>query len=134
MIQIKSGDYIKKMKIPKIKFPVFNEMILQQKEDFCFKVRNKRSPLDNVNALLSFTYSLCTNMCASALESVGLDPYVDFMHTDRPGRRSLALDLVEEFRAWMCDRFVRMLINKKIVNGDGFEKRTLYGRRTSVSR
>lgn len=104
-------------------FSVFNEMILQQKEDFCFTVRSKRPPLDNVNVLLSFTYSLCTSMCTSALESVGLDPYVGFMHTDRPGRRSLALDLVEEFRAWMCDRFVLMLINKKIVNGDDFEKR-----------
>ena len=62
-------------------------------------------------------------MCTSALEAVGLDPYVGFMHTDRPGRRSLALDLVEEFRAWFCDRFVLMLINKKVVNADNFEKR-----------
>ena len=104
-------------------FSLFDEMILQQKNDFSFSKRSKRPPLDNVNALLSFCYSLCTSMCASALESVGLDPYVGFMHTDRPGRRSLALDLVEEFRAWFCDRFVLMLINKKIVKADYFEQK-----------
>lgn len=104
-------------------FSIFNDMILQQKEDFVFSTRSKRPPLDKVNALLSFCYSLCTSMCTSALESVGLDPYVGFMHTDRPGRRSLALDLVEEFRAWCCDRFVLMLINKKVVSADDFEER-----------
>ncbi|MCI5648975.1 MAG: type I-C CRISPR-associated endonuclease Cas1c [Fusicatenibacter sp.] len=104
-------------------FSVFDEMILQQKQVFHFTVRSKRPPMDQVNALLSFSYSLCTSMCASALEAVGLDPYVGFMHSDRPGRRSLALDLVEEFRAWMCDRFVLMLINKKVVNADHFEQR-----------
>lgn len=104
-------------------FSLFDDMILQQKKEFHFSVRNKRPPLDNVNALLSFSYSLCTSMCASALEAVGLDPYVGFMHTDRPGRRSLALDLVEEFRAWFCDRFVLMLINKKVINADDFEKK-----------
>lgn len=104
-------------------FSIFDDMILQQKKEFYFTARSKRPPLDNVNALLSFSYSLCTSMCASALEAVGLDPYVGFMHTDRPGRRSLALDLVEEFRAWFCDRFVLMLVNKKVVNADDFEKR-----------
>lgn len=104
-------------------FSIFNDMILQQKKDFSFSVRSKRPPLDNVNALLSFSYSLCTSMCASALEATGLDPYVGFMHTDRPGRRSLALDLVEEFRAWFCDRFVLMLINKKVVSAEDFEKK-----------
>lgn len=106
-----------------IYFSLFDDMILQQKKEFYFSVRSKRPPLDNVNALLSFSYSLCTSMCASALEAVGLDPYVGFMHTDRPGRWSLALDLVEEFRAWFCDRFVLMLINKKVVNAGNFEKR-----------
>ena len=106
-----------------IYFSIFDDMILQQKNHFTFGSRSKRPPLDNVNALLSFSYSLCTSMCASALEAVGLDPYVGFMHTDRPGRRSLALDLVEEFRAWMCDRFVLMLINKKVVNANDFETR-----------
>jgi CRISPR-associated protein Cas1 len=104
-------------------FSVFNDMILQQKDDFSFKVRNKRPPLDNVNALLSFAYSLASGMCASALESAGLDPYVGFMHTDRPGRRSLALDLVEEFRSVLCDRFVLTLINKRLVSSGDFIKR-----------
>ena len=76
-----------------------------------------------MNALLSFAYSLEMGMCSSALESVGLDPYVGFMHTDRPGRRSLALDLVEEFRAPICDRFVLSLINKRIITNDDFFKR-----------
>jgi len=103
-------------------FSVFDDMILQQKDDFYFRTRNKRPPLDNVNALLSFTYSLTTGMCTSALESVGLDPYVGFMHTDRPGRRSLALDLVEEFRSVLCDRFVLTIINKRLINNDDFIK------------
>lgn len=104
-------------------FSVFDDMILQQKEDFFFNTRSKRPPLDRVNALLSFAYSFVTGMCTSALESVGLDPYVGFMHTDRPGRRSLALDLIEEFRALMCDRFVLMLINKRMINAKDFEQR-----------
>lgn len=104
-------------------FSVFDDMILQQKEDFRFTGRNRRPPLDRVNALLSFAYALCTGMCTSALEAVGLDPYVGFLHTDRPGRRSLALDLVEEFRAQMCDRFVLTLINKKIAEAKHFDVR-----------
>ncbi len=104
-------------------FSVFDDMILQQKDDFYFHSRNKRPPLDNVNALLSFTYSMTASMCTSALESVGLDPYVGFMHTDRPGRCSLALDLMEEFRSVLCDRFVLMLINKRIFDGSDFIKR-----------
>jgi len=104
-------------------FSVFDEMILQQKDDFYFHSRNKRPPLDNVNAMLSFAYSLCTGMCSSALEAVGLDCYVGFMHTDRPGRKSLALDLVEEFRCLMCDRFVLTAINKRLVKKDDFIKR-----------
>ena len=70
-------------------FGVFNELILQQKKDFNFSGRNKRPPMDNVNAMLSFVYTLLTNMIASALETVGLDPYVGYMHTDRPGKLSL---------------------------------------------
>lgn len=104
-------------------FSVFDDMILQQKDDFYFRSRNKRPPLDNINALLSFAYSLATGMCTAALESVGLDPYVGFMHTDRPGRRSLALDLIEEFRGVMCDRFVLTLVNKRIITADDFNKR-----------
>ena len=79
--------------------------------------------MDNVNAMLSFAYTLLTNMVASALESVGLDPYVGFMHTDRPGRVSLALDLVEELRAVFADRFVLTLINRKMVSGKDFTRK-----------
>ena len=106
-----------------IYFGVFNELILQQKKDFIFSGRNKRPPLDNVNAMLSFVYTLLTNQIASALETVGLDPYVGYLHTDRPGRVSLALDLIEEFRAVYADRFVLSLINKKIVNGKNFSRK-----------
>ena len=101
-------------------FSVFDQMILQQKKEFSFQGRNKRPPMDNVNALLSFIYTLLTNNIVSALECVGLDPYVGYLHTDRPGRASLALDLIEEFRAVLADRFVLSLINKKIVSGKGF--------------
>ncbi len=101
-------------------FSVFDDMILQQKDDFSFAGRSRRPPLDRVNAMLSFAYSLCTSMCCSALESVGLDPYVGFFHTDRPGRRSLALDLIEEFRAPLCDRFVLTCINKKLISKEAF--------------
>ena len=104
-------------------FSVFDELILQQKKDFYFHGRNKRPPLDNVNAMLSFAYSLLVSMCGSALESVGLDPYVGFFHTDRPGRMSLALDLMEEFRSIMADRFVLTLINKRIMKSDHFMKK-----------
>ena len=98
-----------------IYFGVFNELILQQEEEFSFEFRSRRPPLDRVNALLSFAYVLLTSMCTSALESVGLDPYVGFMHTIRPGRKSLALDLVEELRSVFADRFVITLINKKLI-------------------
>lgn len=101
-------------------FSVFDDLILQQKEDFCFTDRNRRPPLDNVNALLSFTYSLLANTCASALEAVGLDPYVGFLHRDRPGRASLAFDLMEELRPALADKFVLSLINKRLVDKNGF--------------
>jgi CRISPR-associated protein Cas1 len=101
-------------------FSVFDDMILQQKDYFYFNGRNRRPPMDRVNAILSFVYTLLVNNTASALESVGLDPYVGFLHTDRPGRMSLALDLIEELRPVMADRFVISLINKRIINGDGF--------------
>lgn len=104
-------------------FSVFDELILQQKKDFTFHGRNKRPPLDNVNAMLSFTYTLLTNQIVSALEVVGLDPYMGYLHTERPGRASLALDLLEEFRSVYADRFVLSLINKKIVKASDFSKR-----------
>lgn len=101
-------------------FSVFDDLILQQKNVFRFETRNKRPPLDNVNAMLSFAYVLLAEMCASALKTVGLDPYVGFMHTDRPGRKSLALDLMEELRSIYADRFVLTLINKRIISAKGF--------------
>jgi CRISPR-associated protein Cas1 len=102
---------------------VFNDLILQQKEHFYFNNRNKRPPLDNVNALLSFSYTLLANDMKSALESVGIDAYVGFLHRDRPGRASLALDMMEELRGVYADRFVLSLINKKIVNHKGFTQK-----------
>ena len=104
-------------------FGVFDQLILRQKKEFIFQGRNKRPPLDNVNALLSFVYTLLTNSITSALESVGLDPYVGYLHTDRPGRASLSLDLIEELRAILADRFVLTLINKKIISGKNFSKK-----------
>ncbi len=101
-------------------FDVFDDMILRDKEQFYFRDRNRRPPLDNVNALLSFAYSLLANDCASALESVGLDSYVGFLHCDRPGRASLALDLMEELRPCLADRFVLTLINNKVVQANDF--------------
>ena len=106
-----------------IYFSVFDELILQQKKDFSFRGRSKRPPMDNVNAMLSFVYTLLTNQITSALEVVGLDPCVGYLHTERPGRASLALDLIEEFRAVYADRFVLSLINKKIVNKKNFTKK-----------
>lgn len=106
-----------------IYFGVFDELILQQKQDFSFHGRTKRPPLDYVNALLSFTYTLLTNTITSALETVGLDPYVGCLHTERPGRVSLSLDLIEELRPVFADRFVLSLINKKLITKKGFEKK-----------
>jgi CRISPR-associated protein Cas1 len=101
-------------------FGVFGELILHQQEDFSFNERSRRPPLDNVNSLLSFFYTLLTYEVASALEAVGLDPHVGFLHADRPGRPSLALDLMEELRPVFADRLTLSLINRKQVNGNGF--------------
>ena len=103
-------------------FGVFNELILNSDEAFVFHGRSRRPPLDYVNAMLSFAYALLANTCADALESVGLDPYVGFAHTDRPGRKSLALDLMEELRPAFADRFVLSCINNRVLNPDMFEK------------
>lgn len=101
-------------------FAQFNELILQKKLYFKFNGRIKRPPTDPVNALLSFAYTILANDCAAALEGVGLDPYVGFLHRDRPGRASLALDLMEEFRSIIADRFVLTLINNRVVNEKSF--------------
>ena len=103
-------------------FRVFNLLILTQKEDFFFKERNRRPPLDNVNALLSFLYTLLAHDVRSALETTGLDPAVGFLHRDRPGRAGLALDIMEEFRPYLADRLVLSLINLRQVKGSGFIK------------
>ncbi|MCX7715494.1 MAG: type I-C CRISPR-associated endonuclease Cas1c [Clostridia bacterium] len=101
-------------------FGVIDNMILQQKETFYFHGRNKRPPLDCMNALLSFVYTLLAHDIGSALESVGLDPYVGFLHCDRPGRISLALDVMEELRSVYADRFVLSLVNKQQIKKSGF--------------
>lgn len=99
-------------------FGVFNELI--RGNGFVFEGRVRRPPTDPVNAMLSFAYSLITNECSSALQGVGLDPYVGFLHKDRPGRVSLALDLLEEFRAPWADRFVLTLINRQQIKLEDF--------------
>lgn len=104
----------------KIYFSVFDDMILRGKEDFFFHGRNRRPPLDRVNALLSFLYTMLGSDCASALEMVGLDSYVGFLHRDRPGRTSLAQDLLEELRPCMADRFALTLINDRILSAKDF--------------
>lgn len=103
-------------------FSVFDQMITSQKDGFKFEERNRRPPLDNVNSMLSYVYTLLYHDMISALEVVGLDPAVGFMHRDRPGRLSLALDLMEEFRAFFADRLVLSLINRGEVTAGQFEK------------
>lgn len=99
---------------------LFDDMILQQKDDFMFKGRSRRPPLDRVNAMLSFAYSLLARDTGAALEAVGLDAYVGFLHRERPGRISLALDLMEELRGIYADRFVLSLINMKVIQAKHF--------------
>lgn len=105
-----------------IYFDVFEHMIRVNKEDFVFKGRSKRPPLDRVNALLSFLYVLLVNDVRSALESVGLDPYAGFLHALRPGRPSLALDLIEELRSPLCDRLALALINLRQIQAEHFRQ------------
>jgi CRISP-associated protein Cas1 len=105
-----------------IYFGVFDQLIVAQKGAFRFDERNRRPPLDNVNCLLSFIYTLVMHDIRSALETVGLDPSVGFLHRDRPGRHGLALDLMEEFRPFIADRLCLSLINLQKVQGKGFKK------------
>jgi CRISPR-associated protein Cas1 len=106
-----------------IYFSVLSYLILSQKEDFNFTVRSRRPPLDPANALLSFLYAIIANDVRSALETVGLDPQVGFLHQLRPGRPSLALDMMEEFRAYFGDRIMLNLINLKQVSIKDFQFR-----------
>ncbi len=103
-------------------FGVFDHLISANKEHFFFKERSRRPPLDNMNALLSFLYTLLVHDVQSALEGVGLDPAVGFLHRDRPGRPGLALDLMEEFRAYLVDRLALSLVNRQQVKPEGFTK------------
>lgn len=104
-------------------FSVFDTFLLNSDDNFKFESRSRRPPMNRVNAMLSFGYALLAHECSSGLAMVGLDPYVGFMHQDRPGRESLALDLMEEMRSVMVDRFVIKLINKKIIKQNDFDIR-----------
>lgn len=101
-------------------FSVFDDLIVGDKAHFSFSGRSRRPPLDPVNALLSFCYAMLAREVAAALEGVGLDPYPGFLHADRSGRPSLALDMMEELRAPMADRFVLSLINRRMVDHKAF--------------
>lgn len=110
--------------IAAVYFGAFDGMILNQRETFAFSGRSRRPPMDPINALLSFAYTLLANACAGALESVGLDPYVGFLHRDRPGRASLALDLMEELRPVFADRFAITLVNNRAIRPEHFERQS----------
>jgi CRISPR-associated protein Cas1 len=101
-------------------FGVFDHLIISQKGDFRFDKRNRRPPLDEVNCLLSFLYTLLMHDVRSALECVGLDSCVGFLHRDRPGRAGLALDMMEEFRPVIADRLALSLINREQIRKKGF--------------
>ena len=102
-------------------FAAFPQLITIKEEAFAYTGRNRRPPRDPINALLSFVYTLLVHDCRSALEAVGLDPCVGYLHTDRPGRPSLALDLMEEFRAFLADRLVLSLINRRQIKASDFK-------------
>lgn len=104
-------------------FSVFDELLLRRKDEFFFHERSRRPPLDNVNCMLSFAYALLANECAAALSGAFLDPYIGFLHRDRPGRTSLALDLMEEFRPVIADRFVITCVNNRIMQPRHFDRR-----------
>lgn len=103
-------------------FNAFDHLIVSQKKDFVFSERNRRPPLDRVNCLLSFLYTIVLHDVRAALESVGLDPSVGFLHRDRPGRPGLALDMMEEFRPFLADRLTLSLINLNQLNSKGFKE------------
>ncbi len=94
-------------------FSVFSLFLKQQRDGFAFSTRSRRPPRDRINCLLSFLYALVRHDCIAALTSVGLDPFVGFLHVERPNRPSLALDLMEEFRPWLADRLAITLVNRQ---------------------
>ena len=104
-------------------FSVFTFLLKQQRADFTFTARTRRPPRDRINCLLSFLYALVRHDCVAALTSAGLDPFVGFLHVDRPNRPSLALDLMEEFRPWLADRLAITLINRQQIGVNHFVER-----------
>lgn len=104
-------------------FGVFGLLLKQQREDFSFTTRTRRPPRDRINCLLSFLYALIRHDCIAALTSIGLDPFVGFLHAERPNRPALALDLMEEFRPWLADRLAVTLINRQQIGSDDFKLR-----------
>ena len=104
-------------------FSVFSLLLKKQQEAFAFVARTRRPPRDRINCLLSFLYALVRHDCVAALTSAGLDPFVGFLHVDRPNRPSLALDLMEEFRPWLADRLAITLVNRQQVGPEDFVQR-----------
>lgn len=104
-------------------FGVFTHLLKQQREAFAFTTRSRRPPRDRINCLLSFLYALVRHDCVAALTSIGLDPFVGFLHAERPNRPALALDLMEEFRPWLADRLAITLINRQQIGPDDFRTR-----------
>lgn len=102
-------------------FGVFDQLVVAQKADFRFQGRSRRPPLDRINCLLSFLYTMLMHDVTGALEAVGLDPAVGFLHRDRPGRRGLSLDIMEEFRPFLADRMALSLINLSQIRAKGFK-------------
>lgn len=102
-------------------FGVFGHLLTAQQESFALRARSRRPPLDPINALLSFLYTLLAHDARAACEACGLDAAVGFLHRDRPGRPGLALDLMEEFRSFLADRLALSLINRQQIRGSGFE-------------
>lgn len=126
--QVEKADNLEKLRgyegeVAATYFNCFNDFITSQKEQFIFQGRSKRPPRDNVNALLSFVYMLLVGDVRSALETTGLDPQVGFLHRIRPGRPSLALDIMEELRAYVADRVVLNLINLRQISEKDFDTR-----------
>lgn len=101
-------------------FGVFTGLLKQQQADFAFTRRTRRPPRDRINCLLSFLYALVRHDCVAALTAAGLDPFVGFLHAERPNRPALALDLMEEFRPWLADRLAVTLVNRQQVGPDDF--------------
>lgn len=104
-------------------FAVLALALKQQREAFALKSRSRRPPRDRINCLLSFLYALVRHDCIAALTTAGLDPFVGFLHVDRPNRPSLALDLMEEFRPWLADRLAITLVNRQQIGPDDFLER-----------